>query len=71
MLARERPGAWLSALSAAGPGTGGFAVAVAWATLALVGRWEPEASWVDRLGRALGAGWIAMAAFRACVLMGP
>jgi hypothetical protein len=35
-----------------------FAVAAAWATLALVGRWEPERSWVDRLGRFFGLYWL-------------
>ena len=32
----------------------GWAVAVSWLTLALIGRWRPEPSWVDRWGRALG-----------------
>ncbi len=40
---------------------GGWAVAVAWLMLALLGRWIPEPSWVDRLGRALGIFWIAAA----------
>jgi len=38
-----------------------IAVAVAWATLVLSGNWKPEASWIDRLGRALGVGWIVAA----------
>jgi hypothetical protein len=38
----------------------GWAVAVSWLTLALVGRWRPEASWVDRWGRVLGFTWIAI-----------
>jgi hypothetical protein len=33
----------------------GGTVAVAWACLALSRRWEPEPSWVDRMGRRLGA----------------
>jgi hypothetical protein len=30
----------------------------AWLLLALSGRWRPEATWVDRLGRVIGAIWI-------------
>ena len=37
----------------------GPAVAAAWMVQALAGRWRPERSWVDRLGRVLGAYWIA------------
>jgi hypothetical protein len=37
---------------------GPFAVAAAWLALALAGRWSPEASWIDRLGRALGLAWV-------------
>ncbi|MFO0888604.1 MAG: hypothetical protein U0790_05580 [Isosphaeraceae bacterium] len=37
----------------------GCAVAVAWALLALSRKWEAEPSWVDRLGRVLGAVAIA------------
>jgi hypothetical protein len=37
----------------------GFAVAGAWLALALGGRWRPEPSWIDRLGRAVGWLWIA------------
>jgi hypothetical protein len=40
----------------------GFAVTGAWLTLALSGRWRAEASWIDRLGRALGIVWIALTA---------
>jgi hypothetical protein len=36
----------------------GWAVAVSWLTLVLIGRWRPEPSWVDRCGRALGCTWI-------------
>jgi hypothetical protein len=35
-----------------------FAVAAAWATLGLVGGWESEKGWVDRLGRLFGIYWI-------------
>jgi hypothetical protein len=36
----------------------GWAVAVSWFTLLLIGRWRPEPSWVDRCGRALGFTWM-------------
>lgn len=36
------------------------AVAGAWLVLALSGRWRPERGWIDRLGRALGASWLAL-----------
>jgi len=32
--------------------------AIAWLALALSGGWQAERSWIDRLGRALGAFWI-------------
>jgi hypothetical protein len=35
-----------------------LAVAAAWATLGLVGGWESEKGWVDRLGRLFGLYWI-------------
>jgi hypothetical protein len=38
----------------------GFSVAVAWLTLALGGRWRPEPSWIDRMGRVLGFYFIAI-----------
>ena len=38
---------------------GPFVVAGAWLLLALTGRWRAEKTWVDRLGRALGAVWVA------------
>ena len=37
---------------------GGLAVLAAWLTLFLGRRWRAEASWVDRLGRAMGLFWI-------------
>jgi hypothetical protein len=40
----------------------GFAVARAWLALLLVGRWQSESTWLDRLGRAIGCLWIALAA---------
>lgn len=36
-----------------------FSVAAAWATLGLVGGWESEKGWIDRLGRLLGLYWIS------------
>jgi hypothetical protein len=40
----------------------GMTVTVAWIVLAMGGRFRPERSWVDRLGRVLGVYWIAVAA---------
>lgn len=37
---------------------GGVAIMAAWLTLMIGGRWRTEASWVDRLGRAMGIYWI-------------
>lgn len=31
-----------------------------WMALRLLGRWAPEPGWIDRLGRVLGWGWIAL-----------
>jgi hypothetical protein len=36
----------------------GYGVAGAWLALALSRRWRPAPSWIDRLGRVVGAGWI-------------
>jgi hypothetical protein len=36
----------------------GLAVAVSWMTLLIGGRWRAEPSWIDRLGRVMGVGWI-------------
>jgi hypothetical protein len=41
----------------------GFAVAAAWLTLALSGRWRAEPDWVDRMGRFMGAFWIGLIPF--------
>ena len=38
----------------------GFAVRSTWLLLFLGGRWRAEASWVDRVGRALGIYWIGL-----------
>ena len=42
------------------PRTAGFAVAVAWITLALSGRVQADCGWQDRLGRLLGSCWIGL-----------
>jgi Kef-type K+ transport system membrane component KefB len=36
------------------------AVPVAWAALALTGRWRPEPGWIDRFGRLLGVCWCVL-----------
>ncbi len=33
-------------------------VAIAWITLAIVGRWRPDRGWDDRLGRLVGCFWL-------------
>jgi hypothetical protein len=38
-----------------------FAVAGAWLSLLLAGRWRPERTWIDRAGRALGWIWLGLA----------
>jgi hypothetical protein len=43
-----------------GHGQCGAAVATAWLTLVLTGRWRPRPDWLDRAGRALGIFWIAI-----------
>ena len=36
------------------------AIAGAWLIMAIGGWWRPERGWIDRLGRAVGAAWIAL-----------
>jgi hypothetical protein len=43
-----------------GIGSPGLAVTIAWVALAVSGRWQPEPSWIDRLGRLMGCGWIGL-----------
>ncbi len=38
----------------------GYAVAAVWLVQAVSGRWRPEKSWIDRLGRLLGMVWIVV-----------
>lgn len=47
---------------------GGFGVFFSWTGLVLEGRWRPERSWVDRLGRILGVGWIMLSVPSAILL---
>jgi hypothetical protein len=44
-------------------GMPGLAVTVAWLTLALNGRWQPEPNWLDRAGRSLGLAWVVLMVF--------
>jgi len=39
---------------------GGFGVIIAWSGSTITGRWKPEPSWIDRLGRALGLVWVIL-----------
>ena len=39
----------------------GFAVAGAWLSLWLSGRWRPEPTWIDRLGRTMAWLWLVLA----------
>jgi hypothetical protein len=43
------------------PNQNACSVVAAWVTLAACGLWTSEASWPDRLGRALGVFWICAA----------
>jgi len=47
----------------------GLAVASCWITMALLGQWRPEPTWVDRLGRVLGTAWITSLPFTLSVLV--
>lgn len=38
----------------------GLWVLGSWLALFLSGRWRPERSWIDRLGRTLGIGWLVV-----------
>lgn len=44
----------------------GLAVAVAWAVLAVSGRWRPACDWHDRLGRVLGIAWLIIGLVWTC-----
>lgn len=43
------------------PVLAGFGVATSWGMQALSHRWRAESSWIDRLGRIVGVGWMALA----------
>lgn len=46
----------------------GAAILWTWVTMALLGHWRPEAHWLDRVGRFLGALWILTAIAGAIVM---
>jgi hypothetical protein len=37
-----------------------LAILGVWTALAMSGRWSPEASWIDRAGRAMGIFWVVL-----------
>jgi hypothetical protein len=37
-----------------------IAIAASWVTLVVVGRWRPEPSWDDRIGRLLAVAWLIL-----------
>jgi hypothetical protein len=72
----NRPGPCTAALAgdewrlslALAPSYPGLAVVASWATLVLGARWRADRGWLDRLGRALGVYWIAIAILSGLVL---
>lgn len=54
--------AWKAAIAATPPIVA-FSVLAAWITLAISGRRRPEPGWIDRLGRVVASGWVALALF--------
>lgn len=42
----------------------GLAVAAAWLTLVLGGRWRPRPDWIDRFGRGVGIVWLLLIPIR-------
>lgn len=48
----------------------GFAVIVAWTTLAVQRRWRNEPTWIDRGGRVLGVSWVLTGTVVASLLAG-
>ncbi len=64
----QQGGVWVQGFAEWSSLLGGFAVLIAWGTLALAGRWRAEPTWLDRLGRLVGLAWIAMA-LAACYAM--
>jgi hypothetical protein len=57
----QQASVWVQGFAEWGALLGGFAVLVAWSTLILGGRWRPEPTWLDRLGRLIGMVWIVLA----------
>ncbi len=39
-----------------------FAILGGWLLIALIGRWRPEPSWIDRAGRLAAATWLIITA---------
>jgi hypothetical protein len=54
----------LATIGALSSMTVGIAVAAAWGSTALAGRWQPESSWIDRAGRVVGLLWLALIPIR-------
>jgi hypothetical protein len=44
----------------------GLSIVSSWTTLLVAGRWRPEASWIDRLGRVVAMGWLLAGLFTTC-----
>lgn len=56
-LYKAIPGVLLEIMSMAAAPLG-VSVLIVWLVLAIQGRWRRERSWIDRLGRIVGAAWI-------------
>ena len=56
--------------SAVGGLLAGSGVLWAWILMILNGAWRPHASWIDRLGRLAGVGWLVVGAVSLFDLMG-
>jgi hypothetical protein len=47
----------------------GVGIVSCWTAMALSGRWRPERTWIDRLGRLIGLGWVVSAGFYGGLLL--
>jgi hypothetical protein len=54
------PWAWICLELIQKPSGVGIAIAAVWFWLILGKRWRPQPTWIDRLGRGLGAYWLMM-----------
>ncbi len=54
---------WFWSLVESGAASAGLWVLAAWLAMAISGRRRPERSWIDRLGRIVGLGWLLLLAF--------